>query len=318
MYIIHSKDFFNLLILNYSLNQHIHIQFSPQSLFILNVCIAVIMFGVALSVKREHFITLRHQKKSILTGLLSQFMLLPFLTYILILILKPSTGLALGMLLVAACPGGNVSNFFTMLSRGNTALSISLTAFSSLSAFVLTPANFFLYAGLLPDAKDFVQKLDIGFLDLFINMLGILILPLIAGMMLNHYYPKWTERIAKPMRILSILLLMGFIVVAIINNGEAFQNFFHLVFWLVFIHNAVVLISAYAFSNALRNNSKTNRTVAVETGIQNSGLGLVLIFTFFRGDGEMALITAWWGVWHLVAGFIFAGLIRKLRPEPAI
>jgi bile acid:Na+ symporter, BASS family len=270
------------------------------------------MFGVALSVKREHFITLKHQKKSILTGLLSQFMLLPFITYLLILILKPSTGLALGMLLVASCPGGNVSNFFTMLSGGNTALSISLTAFASLSAFVLTPANFFLYAGLLPEAKDYIQKLDISFLDLFINMTGILIVPLIAGMLINHYRPKFSTYIAKPMRILSIILLMGFIFVAIYNNRVAFRDFFHLVFWTVFIHNAVVLITAYFFSVGLRNNSQTNRTVAVETGIQNSGLGLVLIFTFFQGNGEMALITAWWGVWHLVAGFIFAGIMRSL------
>jgi bile acid:Na+ symporter, BASS family len=292
--------------------QNINVQFSPESLFVLNICIAVIMFGVALSVKREHFITLKYQKKSLLTGLLSQFVMLPFITYLLILVIKPSTGLALGMLLVASCPGGNVSNFFTMLSGGNTALSISLTAFSSLSAFVLTPANFFLYAGLLPEAKDYIQELDISFVDLFINMIGILIIPLIAGMFINHYRPKFSSYIAKPMRVISIILLTGFIVVAIYNNRVAFQNFFHLVFWTVFIHNAVVLILAYSFSAGLLNNSQTNRTIAVETGIQNSGLGLVLIFTFFQGNGEMALITAWWGVWHLVAGFVFTGLMRTI------
>lgn len=297
------------------MNQQINVQFSPESLFVLNICIAIIMFGVALSVKREHFITLKHQKKSILTGLLSQFMLLPFITYLLILLLKPSTGLALGMLLVAACPGGNVSNFFTMLAGGNTALSISLTAFSSLSAFILTPANFFLYAGLMPKAKDFIHKLDISFIDLFLNMTGILIIPLAAGMLINHYKPDFSKRISQPMRIISILMLMGFIVIALYNNRIAFQNFFHLVFWTVLIHNAVVLTSAYFFSHTLRNTSQTNRTIAIETGIQNSGLGLVLIFTFFKGNGEMALITAWWGVWHLVAGFVFAGFIRNLRPQ---
>ncbi len=295
--------------------QNINIQFSPESLLVLNICMAIIMFGVALSVKREHFITLKHQKKSILTGLLSQFMLLPFITYLLILLLKPSTGLALGMLLVAACPGGNVSNFFTMLSGGNTALSISLTAFSSLSAFVLTPANFFLYAGLLPKGNDFIQKLDISFIELFINMTGILIVPLVLGMLINNYKPKFSLLIAKPMRILSIILLMGFIMVAIYNNRVAFESFFHLVFWIVLIHNALILGAAYLFSVSLKNSSSTNRTVAIETGIQNSGLGLVLIFTFFNGNGEMALITAWWGVWHLVAGFIFAGLMRQFNPQ---
>lgn len=293
------------------------LNFSPASLQVLNVCIAIIMFGVALSIKAEHFYQLKNQKKALLTGLVSQYLLLPFLTYVLILILTPSPGIALGMILVAACPGGNVSNFFTLLSRGNVALSVTLTAFSSLLAFVITPANFFFWSS-LAGYKSLLRSFEIDFMDLFINMILILLLPLVLGMLVNRFFPKASEKISKPVRTTSILILIGFIVVTLYFNATAFRDYILMVFWLVVIHNGLALLSGYGLSWLLKNDNKVHRAVAIETGIQNSGLALVLIFTFFNGNGYMALMAAWWGVWHLVSGFIFAYMFqRKSIQQPA-
>lgn len=287
------------------------LNFSPSSLFALNLCLAFIMFGVALEIKPIHFYQLRHNKKALLTGFLSQYFLLPLITVILIFLLDPSPGLALGMILVAACPGGNASNFFTLLAKGNLALSVTLTAFSSLFAFILTPLGFFAWASLFPELSNNIKSLEINFFDLFYNMIGILLLPLLAGMLFAHYLSEMTLKIAKAVRILSILMLIAFILVALYNNQEAFMNHILTVFWIVVLHNGLGLLGAYYFSAALKNDEAVNRTVAIETGIQNSGLGLVLIFTFFDGNGSMALVAAWWGVWHLISGFIFSYLIRR-------
>jgi bile acid:Na+ symporter, BASS family len=269
------------------------------------------MFGVALDIQWSHFTQLARQKKSLVTGLTSQFILLPLLTVILIAVLPISTGMALGMLLVACCPGGNVSNFFSQLSRGHVALSVTLTAFSSLAAFIITPASFFTWATLIPSLSMEIKNFEIDFLSLFINMVSILLIPLIVGMLVNAYLPSFSKKISGPIRLLSMILLTGFIVVAVSNNQDGFAAYLGNVFWIVLLHNGLALLAAYYFSAVLKNEESVNRTVAIETGIQNSGLALILIFNFFNGNTAMAVVAAWWGVWHLISGFAFSAIMRR-------
>jgi len=291
----------------------ITINFSEGSLTVLNVCLALIMFGVALSIKLEHFRQLRSDRKALFTGLFCQYILLPVITVILIYVLSPSNEIALGMILVAACPGGNASNFFSMLAKGNLALSVTLSAFTSVFCFLITPLSFFFWSSLVPGLSQSVKTFEISFFDLFLNMIIILLLPLIAGMTFSHYYPKTTEKVEKFFRAFSIIILISFIGVALMNNFDVFKNHIFSVFWLVLLHNGLGLMSAYYFSILLKNRESVNRSVAIETGIQNSGLGLVLIFTFFQGNGSMALVAAWWGIWHLVSGFAFAYFIQRKK-----
>lgn len=289
----------------------IKINFSEASLTVLNACLALIMFGVALGIKLEHFYQLRRDKKALLTGLFCQYLLLPIITVVLIYILDPAEDIALGMILVAACPGGNASNFFSMLAKGHIALSVTLSAITSVCCFVLTPLSFFFWSSLVPDLALHIKAFEISFFDLFVNMALILLLPLIAGMSFTHFFPAVSDKIAKVLRTISILILISFITVAFINNFDVFRNHILTVFWLVLFHNGLGLMGAYYISTMLKNKEAVNRSVAIETGIQNSGLGLVLIFTFFQGNGSMALVAAWWGIWHLVSGFTFAYFIQR-------
>jgi BASS family bile acid:Na+ symporter len=269
------------------------------------------MFGVALSIKPDHFYQLRNNKKALVTGLSSQYLLLPLITFLIILIIKPDPGIALGMILVAACPGGNASNFFTLLARGNVALSVTLTAFTSVMAFVITPLSFFFWSSLVPGLSLHLKSFEIHFTDLFLNMIGILLFPLICGMLFNKYFPNTAKTFSKPIRTASILILISFIVVALYFNAEVFHNYILMVFWLVVLHNGLALGGGYLLSYLVKNQEETHRSVAFETGIQNSGLALVLIFTFFDGNGYMALIAAWWGVWHLISGFSLAYFFQR-------
>jgi len=293
--------------------QETTIQFSESSLTVLNICLAIIMFGVALDIRWSHFTQLVGQKKAIVTGLFSQIILLPALTLLLISVLPISTGMALGMLLVACCPGGNVSNFFTQLARGHVALSVTLTAFSSLGAFFITPLSFFLWGSMLPSLSTEIKSFEIDLISLLLNMTAILLLPLIVGMSVATHLPRIAQKIAQPVRIASMFMLIGFIIAAVLNNQDAFAVHLGNVFWIVLLHNGIALFAAYYFSKALKNSEEVNRTVAIETGIQNSGLALILIFTFFNGNTAMAIIAAWWGVWHLISGFVFATILRKRK-----
>jgi bile acid:Na+ symporter, BASS family len=150
-------------------------------------------------------------------------------------------------------------------------------------------------------------------------MITILLLPLLIGMFIAEKFTVIAQKIAAPLRWLSIIILGVFILIAIKNNAGVFAAEFSNVFWLVLIHNGLALTCAYYFSSLLRNDEAANRTIAIETGIQNSGLGLILIFTFFNGHAEMALVAAWWGVWHLISGFAFASFMRwkGLTPKHA-
>ena len=288
------------------------LHFSPATLIALNGCLALIMFGVALTIKLEHFYQLRHQKKALATGLFTQYVLLPAVTILLIVVWSPPTGMALGMILVAACPGGNASNFFSLMARGNVALAVTLTAISSVLAFIITPLNFFLWSSTVPGLRDNIQSIEVGFLDLFLTMSGVLLFPLIAGMVVAHHYPVLTKKIGSPLRIISIIILVSFVLLAFWNNISVFVERIYSVFWLVLFHNGLGLFGAYFFSRLVGNSEAVNRSVAIETAIQNSGLGLLLIFTFFDGNPDMALIAAWWAIWHLISGFTFAYFIRRI------
>ncbi|MBX2897885.1 MAG: bile acid:sodium symporter family protein [Cyclobacteriaceae bacterium] len=289
------------------------IQFSESSLTVLNICLAIIMFGVALEIRWTHFTQLLGQKKAIATGLISQIILLPALTLLLVSFLPISSGMALGMLLVACCPGGNVSNFFTQLARGHVALSVTLTAISSLGAFFITPLAFFLWVSVLPSLATEIKSFEVDLVSLLLNMAAILLAPLIIGISVATHLPRIAQKIAQPVRIASMFMLIGFIVAAVLNNQDAFAIHLEKVFWIVLLHNSLALAIPYYFSKALKNDEAVNRTVAIETGIQNSGLALVLVFTFFDGNTAMAVVAAWWGVWHLISGLVFSSILRKRK-----
>ena len=279
----------------------LHIEFSPNSLTALNLAIAFIMFGVALGIKKTEFIEIKNNPKSVFIGVLSQFILLPLFTFLLILIIEPLPELALGMLLVAASPGGNVSNFYSQQAKGNVALSVSLTAIATIAAVFMTPFNFELYGGLYLD-KNHVQKINIEFLPMFKTVFTILIIPLFSGLLISSYFPKLTKKIIQPIRFLSFAILIIFMVVAFSKNVDIFTSYYKYILVLVLLHNGLSFLVGYTTGKLAKLPEKDIRTITIETGIQNSGLALVLIFTLFDGNGGMALLAAWWGIWHIISG----------------
>lgn len=271
-------------------------------LHIMNVSLAIIMFGVALELSVEDFRKIAKNPKGTIIGLASQFFVLPALTFLLVFLMEPHPSFALGMMMVAACPGGNISNFFSLLAKGNAALSVSMTAFATLLSIFMTPFNFAFWASLYGPTNAILTEIHLDLFEVFRIIILILGIPLILGMTLRHLKDEFSQKISPFIKNFGIVFFAGFVIVAFSMNFENFTSYVHLVIALVFFHNAIALMSGYGLGYIFGLPKPDRKSIAIETGIQNSGLGLLLIFNFFDGLGGMALVAAWWGIWHIIAG----------------
>lgn len=289
----------------------VQLNFNPTTLFILNLILGFILFGVALDLKWQDFKLIYKMPKEVLVGLSGQLILLPLLTVALILIFKPQASLALGMILVASCPGGNLSNFMTHHAKGNTALSVTLTTLATSLAVLTTPLNFYLWGNLLPETRALMTSIDIPFTSIMLNVFLLIALPLFLGLSVSHRYPNFASKAKSFMKVFSLLFFAVFIILALANNFSYFLEYIHIVFILVLLHNAVAFIGGYVLASIFGISEYNKRAITLEVGLQNSGLGLILIFNFFGGLGGMAIITAFWGIWHIISGFTLAHFWNK-------
>ena len=284
----------------------------------INIVLAFVMFGVALGIKPKIFVEVFKKPKSVLLGMCCQLVLLPLLTFLLTLALGKSISwtMAIGMILVASCPGGNISNFMSSLSKANIELSVSLTAISTVLAIFLTPFNFWLYGNLylrFADIAGEVPQLVIPLWDVFKTIVILLGIPLTLGILTSHYLPKVADKLKKPMQWFSIIFFVAMVVLSFAGNIHAFLQCIKYIFIVVLIHNLLALLTGFSVGSLFKVSEADRRTLTIETGIQNSGLGLVLllgttIFANFPAHGGTLVITAWWGVWHIISGLTVSGL----------
>lgn len=297
----------------------IQLGFDANSLMVLNLAIGGLLFGVALDIRVEDFRALLRQPRAPAVGLACQFLLLPALTFLLTLALQPPPSLALGMILVAACPGGNLSNIITWLARGEVALSVGMSAISTAAATFMTPLNLAVWGSLNPHTAPLLEAVSLDPIQLLGTLIVVLGIPLAAGMSLRHVRPTWAARLRRPFKVVALVFFFAFIGILFRNNWDPFTAWIHLAFVPVALQNAMALGTGYLAARATRLPEPACRAVSIEVGIQNSGLGLLLVFEFFGGLGGMAFIAAWWGVWHILAGLALAAFwSRRTLPAPAL
>lgn len=305
----------------------IKINFSASGMHAINIILSFIMFGVALGIKPAEFKTLIKQPKSLILGLISQVIALPLVTFIVIIALNNyiTPTVAMGMILVASCPGGNISNFMSSLSKANTELSVGLTATTTLLATITTPFNFAFWGGLYVNfiskhAKHMLQPLEIDNGQMFETVFILLGIPLVIGIFFSHYFPKITEKLKKPIQILSIVFFIAMVVMAFANNFDLFLKYIFYIFIIVLVHNFLALATGFSIASIFKLPNADRRTLTIETGIQNSGLGLVLLFNpkIFPPElalGGMLFITAWWGIWHIISGLSLSLYWNRIEPK---
>lgn len=276
------------------------------------IALSVMMFSVALGLKPEHFIAIKKSPKAYLNGVMAQLLGLPALTLLLAHLLNPLPSVALGMILVACCPGGNVSNMLVLLARGDTALSVSLTATSSLAVAFITPLSILFWSSLYPPTANLLNEIDFDALGFLLQTSVILALPLLLGMLLLTYQSRLAHKIRQPLVILSTLVLLGIIITACARYWELFLVLGSLMIGLVALHNACAFLLGYLTGRLIGASDSQRRALTFEVGIQNSGLGIVILLTQMGGLGGTAAIAGLWGVWHILAGLIIVAVFRCL------
>ncbi len=295
------------------------LNFSEGGLLFMNITLAAIMFGVALEIKVQNFKNILNYPKSAILGFGSQFLLLPALTFILVIIINPPASIAMGMILIAACPGGNISNFISSLSKANVALSVSLTAIATLSATILTPLNFAVWGGLYVKYSERALHLNIpiqiDFWQMAQTVFILLGIPLILGMWFGNRFPEFTKKYMKHIKIGSVVLYLSFIFGALWANRSFMGSILVPIGVIVLLLNAQTLFTGYIVGLAGKVSRADRRTLSIETGIQNSGLALILIFNpkLFDANGGMAVMAAWWGIWQMVSGLVLAAILSRIK-----
>lgn len=291
----------------------IQLNFNPTTLVLMNILIGFIMFGVSLDLKPTDFKRTFRSPKPFIIGLSAQFVIMPALTFLLVLVLQPQPSIALGMFLVAAAPGGNLSNFLTHLAKGNTPLSISMSAVSTALAIVMTPLNTMIWGSLYGPTREILRSFVIHPIDLVQTIIILLGIPLALGMFVNHKAPEWSSKASRWMKRFSIVFFLLFVAGALAANFNYFLEFVGMVVVAVFLHNLIAILTGYFSARAFKLPEQDRRAIAIEIGIQNSGLALILVFNFFDGLGGMAIVAAWWSIWHIVTGLTLATFWSK-RP----
>lgn len=291
----------------------VSIHFDESGLFIVNLAIAFVMFGVALGLSLSDFQRLFRQPRAALTGIVSQWLMLPALTLGLIILLRPPPSLAMGMVLISVCPGGNVSNFLVQHSKGNAALSVTLTTVATLSSAIATPVLFTFWSAHVP-GLDADADVQVSILAMLRVLAIVIVIPLSLGMFIASRFPDWTDRMRVPLGRAGFVVLLAILLIALTKNLSLFLAYIPVIGGIVLIHNGLALLCGYGLARLVGLEERDRRAVSIETGIQNGALGLVLIFQFFDGRGGMALIAAWWGIWHIVSGLALATWWSKRDP----
>lgn len=289
---------------------------SPAIMITLKIVLSLIMLAVALELNFNDLKYSIKKPKSFLVGVTSQFLLLPVLTFFLVWALPITPHWALGMILIAACPGGNISNFMSLLAKANVALSVCLTFAATILAVFMTPFNLNFWGSLSPVTAKLIQSVSLNVNEVYETIIFILGIPLVVGLILGHKNYSFVPVLRKWLKNFSFLALLGLVIGAIVSNFKLFIDQFWIMFIIVFIHNSLTFIVSYFYPRLFKISHEDSKTISIETGIQNAGLGLAIGLEFFPDIPEAAIISAWWGVWHVVSGLL---LIKfwKLRERRA-
>ena len=308
----------------------LNINLGAGEMVIVNIILAFVMFGVALGIKPQTFKDVFRNPKSVIMGIALQWVALPAVTFLVAILLNPiiTPMVAIGMLLVASCPGGNISNFISSLSKGNIELSVSMTAISTAFAPLVTPFNFWFWGTLYcryASVHNDIPTLSIPFMDMLHQILLILGVPIVLGLVVSRYLPNLSQRLKKPTSILSILLFIGMVIVSLTQVLTALEQRWAVyagilsALVIVIIHNASALGAGFYGATLMKASKADRRSLTIETGIQNSGLGLALLFNpaifpvdVWQNNGGMVIITALWGIWHIISGLTVATLFRRV------
>ena len=289
----------------------------PVTQIVLSISLAFTMLTVALSLKPADFSFVRSHPVSVLIGFFAQIIALPIVTLLVIKLLGLSAGVALGMIIVACCPGGAMSNLITKIAGGDAAYSVALTMLSSVFSALMLPIAILFWVMWHEPANTLINDINIDRAKFIQDTTVILVVPLAIGLFTSWKRPALAEKLQSRFMPISLLILLGLIVAGIFNNSDVIVSHGAQIFPIVILHNGLAFLTGGLIGRFLLSDRLKGRALVFEVGIQNAGLGLIIVMTQLGGLGDAALLVGTWSIWHLVGGFSLAALFRKFDPVPA-
>lgn len=262
--------------------------------------LGIIMFGMGMTLSASDFKKVFSHPKSVLIGVVAQYVIMPFLAFVLAYGLGLPPEIAVGVILVGACPGGTSSNVMTYLARGNTALSVSMTAVSTLLAPILTPAITLLLAS---------KWLPVSAGAMFKSVVTIVLLPIVLGLIVKALFQKQVEKSISVLPFVSVIGIVAIVAAVVSGNKEKILESGLLILAVVILHNCLGYLLGFLAAKILKMNYEDQKAVSIEVGMQNSGLAAALAAAHFTPLA--AVPGAIFSVWHNVSGSLLANYWGK-------
>ena len=270
----------------------------------INFLLGIVMFGMGLTLKPQDFQVVFTHPKNVVIGAAAQFTIMPLLAWVLSRVFQLSPELTVGVILVGTCPGGTSSNVMTYLAKGDVALSVGMTAVSTVLAPVLTPLLTYVYAG---------ETVDVNILSMFVSIIQVVILPIVLGFVFNHYFSRTTQRIVEFLPLVSTLAIVAILVSVVSANASKLLSCGLLVLLVVMLHNVLGYGLGYAAARLMRMDGAQSRAVSIEVGMQNSGLAASLATVHFAQYPLATIPAAVFSIWHNVSGALLASYFQRHR-----
>ena len=274
---------------------------------LINPLLGVIMFGMGLTLRAEDFRVVFMRPKDVIAGCLAQFAVMPLLAFALSKLFSLDEALTVGMILVGCCPGGTASNVITYLAKGDLALSVGMTAVSTLLAPVLTPLLVLLLAG---------KTVDVDVLGMLLSILWVVILPIGLGLLVKRFLPKVSDKASDYLPAVSSLAICVIVLIVIAANAQKLLSGGLVIMLAVVLHNVCGLAIGYLIGVALHMPQAKRRAISIEVGMQNSGLASSLANTHFAALPMATIPGALFSVWHNISGAIVARIFASANRRP--
>ncbi len=269
---------------------------------LINPLLGVIMFGMGLTLRPEDFRVVFTRPKDVIVGCLAQFTVMPLLAFALSRVFSLNEALTVGVVLVGCCPGGTASNVITYLARGDLALSVGMTATSTLLAPVLTPLLVWLLVG---------ETVDVNVAGMLLSILWVVILPIALGLLVKRLWPRTTERATAYLPALSSVAICLIVMIVIAANAGKLLSGGWIIVLVVMLHNILGLAVGYLIGVLLKMTPAKRKAISVEVGMQNSGLASSLATLHFAAYPMATIPGAVFSVWHNISGAIVARIYSR-------
>lgn len=270
----------------------------------INYILGIIMFGMGLSVRASDFKELFLRPKDVILGIFAQFLIMPFIAFVLIVLFKLDIALAIGVALVGACPGGTSSNVISYLSKADVALSVSITSCTTLLAPLLTPFITYLLVG---------KSIDIDTLGMFLSIIQVIIIPIVIGVLTHKFLPKLTNSLQGILPLISTIGIVVIVMSVVSASASKILANIGIIFMVVILHNLLGYALGFLVARIFKLQLAKQKTLAIEVGMQNSGLAATLAATHFATYPLAAVVAALFSVWHNISGGILASIFRKFN-----